>query len=212
MSDGLVVWGAKGHALVIAEFAPAVGLEVVVLVDNDPAVGSPLPGVEVVTGDAGLDAWLVKHPGRAVAFAVAIGGGRGADRIALHESLVGRGLRPTILIHQTAYIATDATVGDGSQVLAQSCVGASAVLGRQCIVNTAASIDHECVLADGVHVAPGATVAGAVRIGTGAFVGAGAVVLPNLRIGEGATVGAGAVVTADVPDGVTVVGNPARSR
>jgi acetyltransferase-like isoleucine patch superfamily enzyme len=43
-----------------------------------------------------------------------------------------------------------------------------------------------------------------------AAVGTGAIVLPGVTIGAGAMVGAGAVVTADVPDGVTVVGNPAR--
>jgi UDP-2-acetamido-3-amino-2,3-dideoxy-glucuronate N-acetyltransferase len=43
-----------------------------------------------------------------------------------------------------------------------------------------------------------------------AAVGTGAVILPGVTIGIGATVGAGAVVTKDVPDGVIVVGNPAR--
>lgn len=43
----------------------------------------------------------------------------------------------------------------------------------------------------------------------GCSIGAGAVILPGIRIGRGAIVGAGAVVTADVPDRVTVVGNPA---
>ena len=43
-----------------------------------------------------------------------------------------------------------------------------------------------------------------------AALGTGAVILPGLTIGSGAVVGAGAVVTRDVPDGPTVVGNPAR--
>lgn len=43
-----------------------------------------------------------------------------------------------------------------------------------------------------------------------AAVGTGAVILPGLTIGVEAIVGAGAVVTEDVPDGATVVGNPAR--
>lgn len=47
-------------------------------------------------------------------------------------------------------------------------------------------------------------------LGDGCSIGAGAVILPGVRIGKSATVGAGAVVTRDVPDGVTVVGNPAR--
>jgi acetyltransferase-like isoleucine patch superfamily enzyme len=44
-----------------------------------------------------------------------------------------------------------------------------------------------------------------------AAVGTGAIVLPGVTIGVGAMIGAGAVVTADVPDGTTVVGNPART-
>lgn len=45
----------------------------------------------------------------------------------------------------------------------------------------------------------------------GASIGAGAVILPGVVIGENAVVGAGAVVTKSVPDGVTVVGNPAKA-
>lgn len=44
----------------------------------------------------------------------------------------------------------------------------------------------------------------------GAAIGAGAVIVCGVTIGKGAFVGAGAVVTRDVPDGATVVGNPAR--
>jgi UDP-2-acetamido-3-amino-2,3-dideoxy-glucuronate N-acetyltransferase len=43
-----------------------------------------------------------------------------------------------------------------------------------------------------------------------ASIGSGATILPGITIGEGATIGAGSVVTKDVPEKVTVVGNPAR--
>ena len=47
-------------------------------------------------------------------------------------------------------------------------------------------------------------------IGAGAFVCARAFILPGLTVGKRAIVAAGAIVTRDVPDGVTVGGNPAR--
>ena len=47
-----------------------------------------------------------------------------------------------------------------------------------------------------------------ITIGAGAWIGEGAIVMAN--VGRNAIIGAGAVVVRDVPDGATVVGNPAR--
>ena len=49
-----------------------------------------------------------------------------------------------------------------------------------------------------------------VFIGDDAWIGANACILRGVNIGKGAIVGAGAIVARDVPDGCTVVGNPAR--
>jgi len=51
-----------------------------------------------------------------------------------------------------------------------------------------------------------------IRIGHKVWIGGGAIILPGISIGDDAVIGAGSVVTRDVPAGVTVVGNPARSR
>ena len=78
------------------------------------------------------------------------------------------------------------------------------------IVNTGAIVDHECRLGDGVHVGPGARLAGCVEVGERSFIGTGAVVLPRVVIGCGAVIGAGAVVTRNVPSGVVSIGSPAK--
>ncbi len=48
------------------------------------------------------------------------------------------------------------------------------------------------------------------RVKKNASIGSGATILPGITIGEGAMIGAGSVVIKDVPDNLTVVGNPAR--
>jgi acetyltransferase-like isoleucine patch superfamily enzyme len=52
--------------------------------------------------------------------------------------------------------------------------------------------------------------AGDVRVGDRSWIGIGASVRQGVRIGDGVIVGAGAAVVSDVPDGLTVVGVPAR--
>ncbi|MCK6372245.1 MAG: pilus assembly protein, partial [Gammaproteobacteria bacterium] len=84
-------------------------------------------------------------------------------------------------------------------------------LGRGCIVNTGATVDHDCRLADWVHVCPGAHLCGDVHVGQGSWIGAGSVVRQGIRIGEGVTLGVGAACIRDLPAGVIAVGVPARA-
>jgi maltose O-acetyltransferase len=51
-----------------------------------------------------------------------------------------------------------------------------------------------------------------VHIGENVWIGAGALILPGVTIGDDALIGAGSVVTRDVAAGVTVFGNPARTK
>jgi len=204
--DGWIAWGAAGHAKVLRD--ALAGLPLVAVFDNAD-VPPPFADVPLHRGRDGFARWRAATRGR-FGFAIAIGGARGADRCELHRWLASEGLVPVTAIHRAAFVAPSARVGAGGHVLAHAAVCVDATLGIECIVNTGATIDHECVLGDGVHVAPGAHVAGCVTIGEHAFVGTGASVIPRATIGARAIVGAGAVVIADVAPDTTVVGNPAR--
>ena len=89
-------------------------------------------------------------------------------------------------------------------------INAKAKIGDYCILNTNATIDHECVIEEGVHIMGSAAVSGRVKIGKYATIGTNATILPDLFIGEGAYVGAGAVVTNNVKKNQVVVGCPAK--
>jgi sugar O-acyltransferase (sialic acid O-acetyltransferase NeuD family) len=205
-----VLWGSAGHAKVLASLIERLGGRVVALFDNRE-IASALPGIEMHVGEAGFERWCDQAGSVTdVVGLAAIGGHRGRDRLAIHALFRSRGLRIGTLVHPDASVCASATLGAGTQVLAFGLVAADARVGEACIVNHRASIDHECVLGDGVHLAPGATLCGLVTLEHNVMVGAGAVVLPRVRIGADAIVGAGAVVVRDVPPAVVVAGNPAR--
>jgi sugar O-acyltransferase (sialic acid O-acetyltransferase NeuD family) len=207
----IVFWGASGHAKVLAEFMSDAGFNLVALFDNDPVIPSPFPDLPLYRGEKGFTEWNRQRSTNEDYFGlVAIGGNRGAARLALQNFFRLHGLISPLAIHPTAFVARSVQIGEGSQVLAKAAVCADVVVGRASIINTASGIDHECRLGDGVHIGPGATLSGCVNVGQNSFIGAGAVILPRVTIGANSVIGAGAVVTKDVADNKIVAGNPAR--
>lgn len=115
-------------------------------------------------------------------------------------------------IHPRAEIARWAKVPEKTAITIHygAYVGPDAVIGPDTIINTGAIVEHDVDVGAHVHVCPGAILLGRSRVRDYAFIGGGAVVRDGYTVGKGAIVGMGAVVTKDVPDGATVVGNPAR--
>lgn len=201
----LLIVGAGGHGRVVADCAAAGSTysEIAFLDDRHPqeAISGPWPIV------GRLDE-LAQLATRFDACVIALG--KAQQRLAMIDAAVCAGLDVPTLVHPAAVLSRHAHLEQGVVMLAGAIVNFGARLGRGCIVNTAGTVDHDCELADGVHVCPGAHLAGDVRVGLRTWFGIGAVARQGLRIGADVTVGAGAVCVRDVPDGTTVAGVPAR--
>ena len=109
---------------------------------------------------------------------IAVGDNRARKREA--ESRSGESW--AYLIHPSATVASSALIGMGTVIMAGAVVQARACLGQHCIVNSGATVDHDCVLADFVHIAPGAHLCGSVRVGEGAMVGTGVAVAQGAEL------------------------------
>lgn len=112
--------------------------------------------------------------------------------------------------HNSAYVSRFSQVGVGTVIMPQVCINADVTIGNHCIINTASTIEHDCVIEDFVHISPKAALAGNITVKKGAHIGLGANILQGVTIGEFASIGAGTVVLNDVPAYAVVVGNPGR--
>lgn len=212
LADGhrLVILGAGGHGKVVADVARAASWAVVGFADTDSSKLGQLVesgGGSVLLVDVELFENLELAGKLFDAVAVAIG--HNVARLRALGRLHNRVALP-VLVHPRAVVSPSAELGEGTVVMPNAVVNAAARLGVGVIVNTAAVVEHDSVVGDGVHLSPNCTLAGRVNVGRLSWIGAGATVIQGIRIGQGSTVGAGAVVIHDVPDGVTVVGSPAR--
>ena len=192
----VILQGGGQHALVVIECLLSQGAEVVALFDpkfDDHLFDIPQRGEYDPNFEPNLAA------------IIAIG------ENAIRKRVVGKTKHKfTNAIHSSVIFSRYAIIGTGNMILQGAIVQAQTTIGNHVIINTGTQVDHDCLVEDYTHLAPGVVLCGNVRIGEGAFVGAGAVVLPGKTIGAWATVGAGAVVVDDIPDHAVAVGNPAK--
>jgi UDP-perosamine 4-acetyltransferase len=181
-----------------------VGLVAAAAASSEP-VSKQVLGVPIIGTDGDLP--RLRATGLAHAF-VAIGDNE--KRVAKGCELRQLGFDIVNAISPMAVISPSARLGRAIAIMAGAVVNAEAQIEDFAIINTRASIDHDCHIAEGVHVAPGCAIAGEVTIGRLSFLGAGASVIPRVRIGAAATIGAGACVLRDIPAGASAWGVPAR--
>ncbi len=194
----MILYGGSGHAKVVLDCLYAQGVTVRGLFDDNPNLvhfrDIPLWGAydaEIEPDEKLIIAIGNNHIRRSIA------------RQVVHP--FGKAVHPSATISRFA-----AAIGEGTVIFHQSVIQADSVIGKHCIINTAATIDHDCRLDDFVHLSPNATLCGNVTVGEGTHIGASATVIPGVTIGKWCVIGAGAVVTRNIPDYSVAMGVPAR--
>ena len=197
MATRFTLFGASGHGKVILDILQTAGIEVSVMIDDNPKQ-TELFGVSVVKYSQSL-------PNEEDEVIISIGNNKVRKRLASDLNVqYGKAIHPTAIISKLAML------GEGTVVMAGVLVNPSAQIGKHCILNTGAIIEHDCQIDDFAHISPGVALAGNVTIGEGTHVGIGSAVIQGIKIGKWATIGAGAVIIKDVPDFAVVVGNPGK--
>jgi len=202
----LIIFGAGGHGLVVADSAVKAGWRVIGFVDDDADAASP--GVAPMLTLAALAA----HPDAALIIAIGDNELRRAvlRRLSEADGDTGAGLTLANVIDPSAQVSEHAALSQGVFVGPNAVVNAGAQLGLASIVNSGAIVEHHVEVGDYSHIAPGAALGGRAKVGRRSLIGLNATVLPGVSIGNECAVGAGAVVTRDVDYGDTVTGCPAR--
>jgi UDP-perosamine 4-acetyltransferase len=198
MPADVIVIGAGGHARVVIDALQRSGVTVLGVCDPTLSSGSAGPlGVPCLGSDAALES----YDRSAVLLVNGIGSiGDPALRITVYQRMTAAGWKFYSLVHPKAVIGTECTIASGAQIMAGAILQPGTHVGENAIVNTAASIDHDCRIGDHAHIAPGAVLCGNVVIGTGAHIGSGAVIVQGLTVGAHALIGAGVTVTRPVAE------------
>lgn len=206
MRKQVLLIGGGGHGRVVLDALLANGTPVTGILDPRLKVGDRIFGVPVV----GDDQFLARLSSSEVLLVNGIGANPCVHRRKkAFENFTSRGFSFMEARHPSAVTGAECALSESSQIMAGVVLQNRVRLGDNVVINTRASIDHDCTVGPHAFVAPGVVLSGDVSVGESVFIGAGAVVLPGVVIGAAAVIGAGAVVIEDVPDKWVVAGNPA---
>lgn len=188
-TTSLYIYGNGGHAKVVADIARANGYDNLIFLDDN--------------SDMKFNSNLPKHP-------IIIAIGNALIRQKLQNLVLSSEFELITLIHPTAVIGSDVTIGNGSVVMPGAIINAKSTIGNGVIINSGAIIEHECTIGDFAHICPGVAIAGGSLVGERSWIGIGSSVIQNITIKPDITIGAGSVVVKDILEGSLAYGNPCR--
>jgi len=209
MKTLILILGAGGHAKVLIDcLLHQSNVTIIGILDNDTTCfDKEILGIGVLGAEDKLKDYSPNQ--------VQLINGLGSIDIPTHRKNIFNkfktlGYRFFSVIHPTACVANCSQLSEGVQILAGSIIQPGCKIGNNVIVNTRATIDHDCHIADHVHLAPAVAMSGNVVVGEESHIGTGAVIVQGITIEAKCLVAAGAVVIRNMATGQRVAGVPAK--
>ncbi len=116
----------------------------------------------------------------------------------------------TVISSKSQIGSFNTKIGKGCQIMQNVLITNDVSIGDGVLINLKSSISHNTIIGDNVEIACGVTISGRCNIQDNVFIGSNSVLNSDLKIGANSILGSGSVVIDNVPENVTVVGNPSR--
>ena len=126
----IYLYGAGGHAKVILDILKSNGIAVFGIFDDNPHI-------ESFTGIPVSHTGVLRSP-----LIISIGDNRIRKNIA---EKINQDIFSPFLCDKSAIISESASIENGTVVMQGAIVQSSVKIGKHCIINTGASIDHDCL-------------------------------------------------------------------
>lgn len=206
MKPKVIIIGAGGHTRSIIDALIRQGeYECVGLIEKESMEYPSYMGIEVIGSDEDL-----KDLAQKVDYAF-IGIGKNLElREKMAKHLKGLGYEFATIVDPSAIIACDVEIDEGVFVGKKAIINAGSHVGKHSIINTGAIIEHDCLIEDFVHAAPGVILGGGVHLERKVHLGMGSIVNEGIKIHQGTFIGSGSLVTKDMKAGILAYGSPCK--
>lgn len=205
----VIIIGSSGHSKVVIDiFEKEDTYQIIGLLDDFRKSGEGTLGYKVIGKVADLPDLLSKNPNCKLFIAI----GDNWDRKQVLDKI--NDINPNIdfvsAIHPSAQIGKNVRIGKGVAIMAGAIINSDTVIEDFTIINTKASIGHDCKMFKFSSLAPDATIGGNVSIGEFSAISIGATITNRISIGKHTLIGAGALLMKNCGDNLVMYGIPAK--
>ena len=125
----MILFGASGHAKVIIDILEGNGVQVEKIYDDNPRTDNIF----------GIGVEHSSQIGENKAAIISVGNNTNRKKISEKYKF-----QYQIAVHKTAAISVHSKIGEGTVVMANVAVNPSVEIGKHCIINTGAVLEHDC--------------------------------------------------------------------
>ena len=193
MNKKLGIIGAGGHGKVVGEIALLNKYETIHFFDDNSSQIKEFPFSIVGSMD-----YLKEHIKDYDSFFVAIGDN--LERFNKIEWLKKYETNIISLVHPKSTISRFSTFEKGCCVMANAVINPGVQIKEGVIINTSASVDHDCIIEEFAHLSPNCSLSGNVKIGKFTHLGSGTSVHPGIKVGRNVKSGVGSKIFENVLD------------
>lgn len=123
------------------------------------------------------------------------------------------------IIHQPSKLWGAQLIGNDTTIGTFCDIGNDVIIGKNCKIQAGVKIPPQTRIGNNVFIGANVVFTNdkymdgnmeGVVVEDGVKIGAGAILMAGIKVGKNSIIGSGSVVIRDVPNGATVVGNPAK--
>ena len=191
--NNLIIIGAGGHAISCIDVILSTNkYKIYGIIDKNK---NPIEDFKYLGGDEVLPNYFNKCK-RAF---IGIGQIKSFDkRIKIFEKLKKYKFKIPKVISPKSSISNFSSIEEGSIIMHQSHIGPQVKIGKNCIINTSAVIEHGSNIEDFCHISTNVTLNGEVKIGKGSFIGSGTIIKEGIKIPPFSFIKMGSIVTKNI--------------
>ncbi|WP_298507192.1 acetyltransferase [uncultured Maribacter sp.] len=204
----VLIFGSSGHAKVVIDIFERLSYKIIGLLDSNRAKGESTFGYSVLGDEKNIMELRQSYPD--LELFIAIGDNYTRKIIKEKITAIFPDIKFASAIHPFAIIGKEVKLGQGIAVMGGVVINSDSTIEDFTIINTRASVGHDCRLEAFSSLSPNVTLGGNVNIGELSAISISATIIHGITISKYTVIGASSLINKDCQSLSVYYGNPGK--